>query len=93
MGGRFHRAGLRPGEQFMGGNSTFPDLQMLLAVVRYLLSKLLSMSQKKVEVEGARFVKHLLRSSEGGSFLGIGSSLDTAAQIQAQHRQPPAAAP
>jgi hypothetical protein len=35
MGRRCHGTGLGPGEQFMGGNETFAELQVFLAVVGY----------------------------------------------------------
>ena len=73
MGRRCHGAGFGPGEQFMGRDEAFPDLQVLLTIVGYPLGKLLRMRQKEVHIESACSIKHLFSGLQTGALAGIGS--------------------
>jgi len=72
----------------MGRNETFAHLQVFFTVVGDLFGQLVGMRQKKIDVEGARLIEHLAGSIEGGSFLGIGSSLGAVAQVKKQFGGP-----
>jgi hypothetical protein len=86
MGCRFYCAGFSPGQQFMGRNAAFAHLQVLFTVIDHALGQLACMRQKEVDVEGARGSQHLCRRIQGGSFLAIGSSLVSPAQVKEQFR-------
>ncbi len=88
MVARFDGAGLGPAEQLIGRDGPLAHLQMLFRVVRDTLSQLVGMGQEEVDVEGARCIEHLDGGSEGGSFVGIGSSLVSLAQVKEQFRCP-----
>ncbi len=82
MGRRCHGGRFSPGQEGIGRNEAFAPLQMLLAVIGDLLSELVCMREKKVDLEGARSIEHLYRGSEGRAFLAIGPSLGAFAQIK-----------
>jgi hypothetical protein len=86
MGCRFYRAGFSPAEQFMGRNEAFAQLQVFFAVIDHALGELLGMRQKEVNVESAHGSQHRCRRIQGGSFLVIGSSLVSPAQVKGQFR-------
>src|SRR5215472_13584975 len=84
MGCRLDRAGFSPGQEGMGRNEAFAPFQVFLTVVGDPLGELVSMREKKVDVEGACRSEHGCRGSQGRAFLGIGSSLGAFAKIK-QH--------
>src|SRR5215469_426878 len=86
MGRRCHRTGLSPGEQLMGGNEAFAELQLFLTVVGHLFSQLVGMGQKEVEVEGASPLQYLDRRSQSGLFAYIRSSLTSLAKVEGEFR-------
>src|SRR5215469_4035392 len=68
-----HGVGFGPGEELVGGDEPRPQFLMLLGVVGYALSKLVSMRQEEVHIESARPVEHLDRGLQRGALARIGS--------------------
>src|SRR5258708_22739855 len=84
MGLRLHGTGFGAAEQFVGGDRPLSHLQVLLRIVGDALSQLVGMRQKKVNVEGACLIEQAASGIQGGSFVCIGSSLVSLAQVKQQ---------
>ncbi len=82
MLGSFDGLKLRPGEQPVCRNQSFPHFLMVLGEVGNALGDFFGMEEEKGHVEGTRCIQNRSRPFQVRSFVGIGSSLFSLSESQ-----------